>query len=234
MTVTKAGLKEGWTEFVEDLKPYAASTIQFNRNLGQLRDSDSSDQQNVAWVKTRTAELALDLDRLYFHTRHPGHRVAATDRFDAFCVVEKTGVNPHLHMAWFQQQAADPLFREVDGILRTLCLLETFNSGHRELPASDRMLLEQFRGRRTQFKPCDVRDWHASGWSAVTNGIFSSGWSKYIAKEQGFRLDFADQVFFLSDFYGSQRRTKPTRYHVIDDMTGALMLNLDAPLVPRK
>ena len=54
--------------------------------------------QQIAWIKEQMKSIALQLDLAHFNAQRVAKKVASVDRFDAFSVVEKKGVNPQVPM----------------------------------------------------------------------------------------------------------------------------------------
>ena len=239
MSLTHPKLLDAMAAFIEDKRPYAASTIHFNKELFSYSRSDVATDREVAWVKDKIKDLTLSLDRTYSNTKHVVDRVAARDRFEAFCVVEKADRHPHLHMAWF----LPPLVRkspfkmftsEMNRVDRLCCLLETFQREPASLEARDSMLLKSMRAHRTSFDNAAVADWKARGWSVRTESTYEGFWPRYILKEMKLNRDFSDRSFFLSELHSEEQRRKPTRYYSKDQSnTKHTCLNLDEPLVPK-
>eukprot|EP00919_Chromeraceae_sp_WS-2016_P060913 GHVR01144539.1.p1 GENE.GHVR01144539.1~~GHVR01144539.1.p1 ORF type:complete len:228 (+),score=5.12 GHVR01144539.1:191-874(+) len=227
-------MQQSWTDLIVGLQPYAATSIQFNRNLKTINCSEANVTRNVEWIKNQAKSFALALDQDHFNTKHVENRVAKNDRFEAICIVEKAGVNPHLHMAWFQRGKKCSLSATMGTLERKCVLLETFNSTRMPLEQRDESLLKALASKRAAASPRTIVNWKAKGWSAVTKCIYSDGWAKYITKEQDGQNDFSNRMFLLSDFHHPTQRTKPTRFYTINEHTNAWLLNLDEPLVPRK
>jgi len=234
MNIETKKLSRAWSAFINDQRPYAATTIQFNRepiSYGRVRSGNARD---VALAKRRVSEVVLRLEKLFFNTEHVGYRVAADDRFEAFCVVEKVGVHPHVHIGWFlpEQRRKAPLCK-IDERLRLCTILETFNRGHRPLEVRDKVLLND-TAKREVFQPSAVANWQALGWSVFSSSIEEQSWPSYMLKDFRDAEDFSDHSFFFSELRSLNQRTKPTRFYSIDPVTGHRSLNFDKPLVPKR
>lgn len=242
MTLSKSRMLDAMADFIEEKRPYAATTIHFNKELFSYSRSDVATDREVAWVKHKMTDLTLGLDRTYSNTKHVVDRVAARDRFEAFCVVEKADRHPHLHIAWFLPPPAprSPLKKfanEMSRIERLCCLLETFQRDPTSLEARDSLLLKSMREhRRTSFEHDVIADWNALGWSVRTESTYDGFWPRYILKEMKLDRDFSDRSFFLSELYSEKQRKEPTRYFLKDGnkKKEKWCLNLDKPLVPIK
>lgn len=248
-------LISAWSGFMRQQHTIAATTIQFNRNPSSYVRSDTGAMRDVAWVRQRVSAMVLRLDNLYFNTADAVSRVAANDRFDAFCVVEKVGVSPHVHMSWFiprcerpepqamstinwlldrRKRAVELLLREQEIEDRLCCILEVFNRDPGRLTASESLLLKTHSSRRIGFRPDAIADWHRLGWSVKSSSIVGEDWQGYMMKEMKFECDFTDRLFLLSELRSENQRTRPTRYYNRDRVTHAPVLNLDLALVPIK
>ena len=234
MAISKKRLFDAWHEWIDRFEPFAATTLHFLEPASPSLLTDAGQARQIDRIKSELGEIALALDRAYFNTRHVGSRVARHDRFDAVCVIEKLGVSAHVHLAWFPGRDRPVAMNPVEELLRLCCILETFNRGARELETEDRQLLDRWHKRRSSFEPAAVANWQAKRWSVFSRSVYDSGWLEYILKEMKHVADFSDRVFFLSDLHSSRQRTKATRYHSVDEHTGAHVLNLDAPLVPKR
>ncbi|WP_335613865.1 hypothetical protein [Hyphomonas oceanitis] len=231
MTISKIRLRQSWFELLNQETPFAATTIQFNRNLSRISNDRAHVDRNVQWVKQELSAVAFLLDKIYFNTSHVEDRVSKTDRFEAICVVEKAGVNPHVHILWFLGKGRCEPWETLN---RRIFLLRLLNSPGIPLEDRDAKLLDGPAGKKATPPSSELIDWQRKGWSAVTKSIYSDGWSNYITKEQGYVEDFSNRVFWLSDFHEAGQRIAPTRFYTVDKHTGARHLNLDAPLIPRR
>lgn len=240
MTIDKRKIKEGWSKWICGLQPYAGTTVHFLKDPFSYGRSDIAAAREIAWVKEQARDFANRLDQTYFGTPHVRARVAAVDRFDAVCVVEKVDAHPHLHMAWFQEDSRSkrrPLsnfLRQTDSLLRKCCILETFNRSTKPLLTCDSGLLDSFGDRRLRFEPTAAADWKARGWSVFSHSLSKSDWPEYMLKEITQVYDFTDQIFFLSELRSEGRRTKATRYHSIDRNTKIKLLDLDMAQFPKR
>ncbi len=239
MSLTHTKLVDAMAAFIEEKKPYAATTIHFLKEPFSYSRSDVAADREVDWVKDKLKGIIFRLDRAYANTPHVGDRVAARDRFEAFCVVEKADRHPHVHMAWFIPPLvrASPLRQftsEMNRVDRLCCLLETLQREPASLEARDSMLLKSMRAHRTSFENDVIADWKALGWSVRTESTYDGFWPRYILKEMKRNRDFTDRSFFLSELHTDKQRTKPTRYHSIDPVTGHQLLNLDEALIPKR
>ena len=234
MTISKKRLFDAWHQWIDGFDPYAATTVHFLESASPSLLTDAGQARQIDRIKSELSKIALSLDQAYFNTRHVGSRVAKYDRFDAVCVIEKLTENPHVHLVWFPSRDRRVAMDPVEELLRICCILETFNRSARELEIEDRQLLDRWHPRRNSFEPTAVANWEAKGWSVFSCSVYSSGWSEYSFKEMKHVADFSDRVFFLSDLQSSKQRTKATRYHSVDEHTGAHVLDLDAPLVPKR
>lgn len=234
MTIDKQKVRTALANWIGEQDPYAATTIHFLNACSGNR-SDTVKSRELAIIKSRVKELAFRADHLFMNTRQVVDRVAAVDRFEAVCVVEKLGVHAHVHMAWLRPRKRRSLLRipidQLERHLRQCLVLEAFNRGTRQLEDRDVQLLEKYRERRESFNQDAIVDWKARGWPAFSASIDRGGWPTYITKEMQWNSDFTDQLFFLSEFHPPVQRTKPTRFHKIDG--SSWLLDLDAPLVPK-
>lgn len=239
MTLSKSRMLDAMAAFIEEKRPYAATTIHFNKALCSYSRSDVATDREVAWVKNKMKDLIFRLDWTYSNTQHVVDRVAARDRFQAFCVVEKADQHPHLHMAWFlpplvRQSPLTKFANETSRINRLCCLLETLQRNPASIEARDSMLLKSMSAYRSSFEQDVIADWSALGWSVRTESTYDGFWPRYILKEMKLNRDFSDRSFFLSELHSDKQRSKPTRYHTIDPVTGRHLLNLDEALVPKR
>jgi len=232
LNITKSKLQKSWSGFVSNLRPYAATTVQFNHLRFARSGSEKDSRSAILHIKSIVRRLALQIDQRFFNTNHVQDRVASSDRFHAFCVVEKPGTAPHIHMAWYQPSAQERGQSPITLAARSSFLARTLNSDGP--PTSNAQPLQTYQSRLAGLDAEDLVDWERRGWSARTEPIYSSGWANYITKEQRRTFDFADQVFFLSDFHRDNQRRKPTRYHTIDRTSGLMTLDLDVELKPRR
>lgn len=230
----KNKLMASWLEWLDDFEPFCATTLHFLEPATPSLRTDAGRARQIDRIKSEVGKHALSLDQTYFHTRHVGSRVAKYDRFDAVCVIEKLGDHPHVHLAWFPGRHRPVPMNPIEKLLRLCCILETFNRSARKLEAEDRQLLDQLRTRRDRFEPTAVANWEAKGWSVFSRSVYDSGWLEYILKEMEHAADFSDQIFFLSDLHSSKQRTKATRYYSVHEHTGAHVLDLDRPVVPKR
>lgn len=234
MTTHNQKLAAATIDWLSGFNPYCATTIHLLDAPIPSQLTDAGRARQIDWMKAEVAKLALRLDQTYFKTRHIGSRVARHDRFDAVCVIEKLGIHPHVHLAWVHGRDRTVPVSPVEEMLRLCCILETFNRGTKKLEERDRELLQNFRHRRTSFKPTAVANWQAKGWSVFSSSINEPFWIRYMLKEMKSVRDFTDQIFFLSELFSGQQRTEATRYHSIDERTGACLLDLDGNLVPKR
>lgn len=220
--------------------------------------SDAGRETTIASLKRDISEVFLTLEKAYFNTEYVAQRVSKRDRISAVGVIEKTSVNPHAHLGIFFDRIPDVEYdprKEYDRDtiakiyavktarflaeikkIRFICfLLEQCNSPGVELEERDREFLKKWEPCRTGLILPQVIDWKAKGWTIKATLIYdAAGWREYMFKEQLYQIDFSDQVFTFADFHSSNQRTKPTRYHAIDRVTHARILNLDEPLRPRR
>jgi len=233
MTLSKKRLFAAWHQWIDGFDPFAGTTMHFLEPASPSLLTDAGQARQIDRIKSELSKIALSLDQAYFNTRHVGSRVAKYDRFDAVCVIEKLTENPHVHLVWFPGRDRPVAMDPVEELLRTCCILETFNRGTKELEIEDRQLLDRWHKRRNSFEPTAVANWQAKGWSVFSRSVYDSGWLEYILKEMKHVPDFSDRVFFLSDLYSSKQRTKATQYHSVHEHTRARLLDLDAPLAPK-
>tara|TARA_Y100001001_G_scaffold76739_1_gene74662 strand:- start:29054 stop:29872 length:819 start_codon:yes stop_codon:yes gene_type:complete len=256
--------KEAWKDYIDSLSPFAATTIQPNLKLDSIDKGELATEKNIDHLKSEIWNLSRKLDEFYFRTKGAVERISKTDRFDAFGVIEKPGVNPHVHLAWFlrsqvererrqngnlpvllpcgfpTKEVFDPMVFEPYQKANRLCvLLQCFNRSHREMNEEDREFLDSFRKDRFNCAFPDPIPGNAiCDWSA-------RGWSVHTCSIEGDGWsryiakelgpeEASRQVFFLSDGFSSRQRLQPTRYHTRDWKTGAHMLDLDKPLKPRQ
>ena len=256
--------REDWSQWFGSFNPYAATTIHFNEPLSGIGGGDVSIGNTIARVQSQVFDVSQRLDQFYFNTKNVSERIAKRDRFDAICVVEKVGVSPHVHLAWFHRSELerklyrdDPLsakkspagvffdtlnadILEPNDKKNRLCvLLQCLNRSHHKITPEDRAFLDSFRDDKFR---CNHPD------PIPADTLFDwkhRGWSVHTKSRYSSGWDRyiskelssperSDQVFFLSEAFGGRQRTEPTRYHTIDDKTGEKLLDLDAPLKARK
>jgi hypothetical protein len=227
-------LVDDTTDWISGFNPYCGTTIHFLDTPTPAQLTHAGRARHIDRIKAEVGQLSLRLDQAYFGTPHVASRVARSDRFEAFCVIEKLGIHPHVHMAWFDSVRSQRMRGWLEKRLRLACILETFNRGSQPLEPGDRALVDSIRKRGGGFEPTAVADWQAKGWSVFSHSIDGPRWVRYMLKELKTDRDFSDQMFFLSDLHSPQQRTKATRYFSIDPHTGARLLDLDAKLVPKR
>ncbi|HPF22447.1 MAG TPA: hypothetical protein PK417_03160 [Hyphomonas sp.] len=256
--------REDWSRWFGSFNPYASSTFQFNERHSNFGGGDASTINTIARVRSRLFEVSQRLDQFYFNSKNVTERIAKRDRFDAICIIEKVDVSPHVHLAWFhrgerernvsnddprsvEKSPAEDFFDSLSADIlfpndkqnRLCVLLQCLNKSHLEVTPEDREFLPSFRNDPFRCKHQDpipkdaLFNWQHRGWSVHTESTYSPGWDRYISKELG-TAERSDRVFFLSDAFGDRQRTQPTRYHTIDFKTGAMHLDLDAPLKARR
>ena len=261
---TKLKRKEAWKDCIDTLSPFAATTIQPNLKLDSIDKGELATDKIIDYLKSEIWDISRKLDQFYFKTKGVVERISKTDRFDAFGVIEKPGVNPHVHLAWFlrsqmererrknenlpvllpcgfpNKEVFDPMVFEPFEKENRLCvLLQCFNRSHLNIKKEDREFLDSFREDRFRCTfPDPIPENAICDWSA-------RGWSVHTRSIEGDGWsryiakelgpeEASRQVFFLSDGFSSRQRLQPTRYHNRDWKTGAHILDLDKPLKPRQ
>ncbi len=232
-------LLSAWPDYIGSQQPYAATTIHFLREPSSYQRTDSGAASTVAGIKQQVSDITYRLDQLYFNAKHVVDRVSRDDRFEAFCVVEKVHVHPHVHIAWFLPESRrGARHQKVDELLRLHCILETLHRDPKTLEARDSLLLKSNRWLRLRYESDAIANWKSRGW-AVHSSSLEKGFSPgYMFKEMRTYQDVSDRSFFVSELHSSKRRSKMTRYHStqLNAETGTKthILNLDAPLMPKR
>lgn len=259
----KYKLREAWKKWLSSLRPYAATTIHPNERLRRIGGGETANDRNIERIKRSMWYISQKLDEFYFSTPSLRDKISQNDRFDALCVVEKPGVSPHVHIAWFQRSELErrcdgnveslgpnssfsdvkrfcdqEFFEPLEKLNRLCVLLQCFNRSHLDMRDEDQLFLQSFREDKFRCAyPNPIPADTIHDWGRL-------GWSVHTRsiQDDGWSWymskelgpgEASSQVFWLSDAFGEGQRTKPTRYHTVDWKTGAKMLDLDKPLKAR-